>query len=108
MSRTYKVYLKDILDAIENVEEYTENLSFKKFKTNKLVRDAVIRNLEIIGEAAKNIPEEIRKNHPEIEWPKIAGLRDKLAHNYFEVDMEILWNIIKDELPDLKNKISAI
>lgn len=108
MQRTYKVYLIDILEAIQSIKEYTKDISFKDFRENKMVRDAVTRNLEVIGEAVKNIPDEIKDKHPETSWRKVAGLRDRLIHKYFEVDVEILWDIIEYELPDLKNKISEI
>ena len=108
MRKNYDVYFKDMVDAMQNIEEYTEGLDFKGLKDNKLIRDAVIRNLEVIGEAVKNIPKEIRDKHPEIKWREIAGLRDRLIHKYFEVDLEIVWDIIKNKLPELKTKISAI
>lgn len=108
MQRNYKVYFEDIRNAILNIEDYTENLGFAEFRQNKLVRDAVIRNLEIIGEAAKNISKEIKGKHSEIEWREIAGLRDILIHRYFEVNTRILWDIIKNKLPDLKKKVSKI
>ena len=108
MRKNYDVYFKDMVDAMQNIEEYTEGFNFKGLKDNKLIRDAVIRNLEVIGEAAKNIPEEIRDKHPEIKWREIAGLRDRLIHKYFEVDLEIVWDIIRNKLPELKTKITAI
>ena len=77
-------------------------------KENKLIRDAVIRNLEVIGEAVKNIPKTVKDKYPQIEWREIAGLRDILAHRYFEVDLEIIGDIIKNKLPGLKDKVSVI
>lgn len=106
--RTYKLYLKDILTAIKKINEYTKGLTFDKLKGKGLVVDAVVRNLEIIGEASKNIPKRIRVEHPDIEWKKICGLRDILAHEYFGVDIQILWDIIKNKLPDLQKKIARV
>ena len=106
--RNYKLYLDDILQAIERIEKYTKNFTLKKLIKDNLVADAIIRNLEILGEAAKNIPEDFKKQHPDIEWKKIAGLRDILAHEYFGVDLAILWDIIETKLPVLKKKISKI
>lgn len=105
MPREYKVYLTDILEAIRKIEKYTGNLSFDDLANDELVQDAVVRNLEIIGEAVKNIPVEIRNKKPEIEWQKIAGLRDILVHAYFGVDVEIVWDIIIAKIPELKKRV---
>ena len=106
--RDYKLYLDDILLAIKKIEKYTKDLPLKKLKGDTLVVDAVVRNLEIIGEAVKNIPSRLKEKHPDIEWKKISGLRDILAHEYFGIDLEILWDIIKNKLPDLKKEISRL
>lgn len=106
--RNYNLYLKDILDAIEKIYEYTKNLSFEDFSKNSIVVDAVIRNFEIIGEAAKNVPEEIKLSHPDIPWKEMAGMRDKIIHEYFGVDLEIVWETIKSRLNILKGSIKNI
>ena len=106
MHREYKLYIKDILEAIRKIEKYIGKMSYKDFIKDELRIDAVIRNLEVIGEAVKNIPESVRIKHPEIEWKKIAGLRDILIHAYFGIDFDILWDIIKNKVPKLKESIS--
>jgi uncharacterized protein with HEPN domain len=106
--RHYKLYLKDILFAIEKIEKYTKGLSHFEFKKNSLVIDGVVRNLEIIGEASKKLPTEIKNNLPDIEWKKMTGLRDILIHEYFGIDKDIVWDIIQNKLPSLKKKISEL
>ncbi|NHI92984.1 MAG: DUF86 domain-containing protein [Candidatus Lokiarchaeota archaeon] len=109
MSRDHKLYVKDILIAIENIFEFTLNMSFNEFHKNKLVQHAVIRNLEIIGEAVKKIPDQIKeKNKEKIDWRAISGLRDILIHKYFEVNLQLLWDIIENKLLDLKNNLSSL
>ncbi len=106
--RGYKLYLEDMLTAVRKIEKYTKNLSFNKLTKDDLVIDGAVRNLEIVGEAAKNIPALIKRKYPDIEWKKIAGLKDILAHEYFGIDLEILWDIIKNKLPALKKQVSRI
>lgn len=108
MPKTHEVYLRDIAQAIAKIERYTRNLSFQQFMKTELVVDAVVRNLEIIGEAAKRIPDKVKENAPTIEWKKISGLRDILIHEYSGVDLEIIWDIVKNKLPELKKQVSRI
>ncbi len=108
MPRDYKVYFKDILEAINKIERYTKDVKYEDFKNNDLIQDGVIRNLEIIGEAVKNVPQDIKRNYPEIEWRKIAGLRDILIHAYFGIDIEIIWDIVENKVPELKRIIEKI
>ena len=108
MPRDSKAFISDILEAIQRVEEYTESLSINDFTESKLHQDAVIRNLEIIGEAVKRLPGNLRKKYPDVEWKKIAGLRDILIHAYFGIDVEIVWDVVKNKLPEFKEQINLI
>lgn len=106
--RDYKLYLDDILEAVKRIERYSKDLTLERLKKDTLVLDGIVRNLEIIGEAVKNIPGEIKDKKPEIEWKKISGLRDILAHEYFGIDTEVVWDIVQNKLPILKNQINRI
>jgi uncharacterized protein with HEPN domain len=106
--RDYKLYLDDILEAIKRIEKYTKGSTLEGIRKDNLRADGVVRNLEIIGEAVKNVPANVRDRYPSVEWKKIAGLRDILAHEYFGIDMDIIWDIIKTKLPILKREISRI
>ena len=108
MPRDYKVYVEDILESIEKVQEYTRGLTLPEFVQDRLVFDATLRNLAIIGEAARSIPELIKKKHPEIEWRKIVEFRNIVIHEYFEMDHEIIWDVIQNKLPTLKLQIEKI
>ena len=108
MPRDYSVYLEDICDAIAKIRRYTEGLSAASLAEDELRLDAVLRNLEVIGEAVKAIPETVRVSHPEVEWRKIAGLRDLLIHRYFGIDLEIIWDIVENKLPKLASSIERM
>jgi len=102
-----KVYLQHILDAILSIEEYTAG-GREEFLQRKMVRDAVIRNLEVIGEAVKNLSEDVRANCPAVPWQKVAGLRDVLIHQYFGVNPELVWQITESRLPELKQRVTEL
>lgn len=108
MSRSHKLYIDDILGAIVRIEKYTGKITFEKFSKDSLVQDAVIRNLEIIGEAVKRLPPEIKKRHPDVEWKKIAGIRNIIAHEYFGVSVEIIWDVVRNRVPGLKASMREI
>lgn len=102
------LYVGDIIDAIKKIEKYTKDFNFNNFSQDEKTTDAVIRNFEIIGEASKNISQETKKKYAQIPWTSMTGIRDKLVHEYFGVNFEVLWKTIKEDLPDLKEKISKI
>jgi uncharacterized protein with HEPN domain len=106
--RDVRLFLNDILEAIRKIERYMAGLSFESFVQNDLVVDAVVRNLEIIGEAAKNVSPEMRARYSDIEWKKIAGFRDIVIHAYFDVDLTIVWTITTERLPDLKPLVAQV
>ena len=106
--RDVRVFLEDILESIEKIEEYTTDINEEEFYENTFVQDAVIRRLEIIGEAVKNIPDDFRVKFPDIPWRQIAGMRDVLIHAYFGVNLRRVWKVIKEDIPELKLKILKI
>ncbi len=106
--RNIKLFFMDILEAIQSIREYMADMDYGEFLKDKRTRDAVIRNLEIIGEAAKNIPDEIKEEYSEVNWKAIAGMRDKLAHEYFGVSNLIVWETIINDLPVFESQIKKI
>lgn len=108
MDKNPKVFLLHILGSIEDLEMYTKNVSYDEFMASREKQDAVVRRLEVIGEAVKNLPNDFRGEHQEIPWKKIAGMRDELIHEYFSVDLELVWVTVTDIVPDFKKQIQQI
>lgn len=102
------IFIKHILESIEYIERFSKNLSKDDFLRDRLKQSAVIRELEIIGEASKNLSVKFRKENNTIEWNLIAGFRDKLIHHYFGINLERVWNILEKDLPNLKKEIEKI
>lgn len=108
MSRGLDILLGEILDAIDLLRAYTEGLAFDEFAENIEKQDAVIRRLESIGEAVKGIPEHVTANHPAVPWRDMAGARDVLIHEYFRVDLEMAWGMVRKDLPLLESEVRRI
>lgn len=100
--RDFQVYIEDIIEAINAIEEYTKGLTYEAFANDKRTVDAVIRNFEIIGEATKHIPVRIRQEYPKVPWKDMAGMRDKLIHGYFGVQLDVVWKTVKERLPTVR------
>jgi uncharacterized protein with HEPN domain len=104
-TKNHKLYLEDILEAVEKIQRYTKGLTYDAFVKNEMAVDAVIRNLEIIGEAAKNLPQDIKDKYPDVPWKRMIGLRNIAVHEYFGVDLSIIWEVVTKNLPETKAKI---
>ncbi|MCF2138318.1 MAG: DUF86 domain-containing protein [Candidatus Thorarchaeota archaeon] len=108
MKRDPNLFLIDIEDAIESIEKFVEGMDYEKFVEDDKTSSAVIRKFEIIGEASKSIPMNIREKYPQIPWKRMAGMRDRLIHGYFGIDSKLVWEAIKTELPRVKEEIRRI
>ena len=108
MSRDYNLYLHDIVDAADRIASYVEGVTRSEFETDQMRSDAVIRNFEIIGEAVAQIPDSIREGYPSVAWQEIARLRNSVVHVSFDVNLDIIWDVVQFELPMLKTQIQHI
>ena len=106
--RNPKLYIDDIKDSVKKIEIYTQEISKKVFESDEKTIDAVVRNLEIIGEAVSQLPKSFKEKHKDIPWRKIIGMRNKVIHEYFGIDWDILWDTIQDDIPELKKQIRKI
>ena len=105
MPRDVRVFLEEIVTACERIDTYTRDLTFDSFSADPRTVDAVVRNLEVIGEAVKSVPPEVRQQMPDIEWQRIAGLRDILIQNYFGVDLVLIWDVVETKVPALQKRV---
>ncbi len=108
MPRDADVYLQDILTAIGRIQEFTHGMSLTAFRGDARTIDAVLHNLEVLGEAAKQVPQDLRAKAPDIEWRKISGMRDLIAHAYFDVDIEIVWDVVTTKLGPLADGVRRL
>lgn len=103
--KNWKILFEDILESINRIEEYTKNTDFDSFFKNRMMTDAVVRNIEIVGEASKRVPEEIKTRLTDIPWPQLSGIRNRIVHDYMGIDLKIIWYIVKNELKPLKKSL---
>ena len=106
--RHYNLYIEDILECIGKIKKYTKGVTFKQFSKDQKTIDAVIRNFEIIGEATKQLSSEMKNKYPDIEWKSMIDFRNVIVHEYFGIDLEIIWNIIETKLTPLEKKVKEI
>lgn len=108
MTKDFGDYIYDILDAINDIEDFIRDMNFEEFQLDKKTINAVIRSLEVVGEAAKRVPDSIRNKYPSVPWRAMSGMRDKLIHQYTSVDLEIVWVVITDDIKPIKPLIQGI
>lgn len=103
-----RIYILHMIDSMDQISEYTDQISMAEFKENRLIQDAVVRNFEIVGEAAKKVSIQTKKKFPHIPWKNMAGMRDKLIHNYMGVDLDAVWKTIEDIVPSMRKKLDEV
>lgn len=108
MSRNWSFYLEDILESARKIQRYTKGMTFEQFRSQDVVFDAVVRNLEIIGEAAKHLPPEARAMMPDVDWSKAAGFRDVIAHGYFGLDLHVIWDVVRTKTPVITVSVEKV
>ncbi len=108
MKRDYKLFLRDTIEAMESIEDFLGDMTLNEFKKDDKTSSAIIRKFEIIGEATRNLPENLKNNHTEIPWKGMSGMRDRLIHAYFGIDYELVWQTIKKDIPELKPRLTKI
>jgi uncharacterized protein with HEPN domain len=108
MSRDWTFYLEDIAEAAEKILAYSEQVDYEEFSRKTMVYDAVVRNLEVIGEASKKLPDQVLAEMPEIEWRKVIGLRDVIAHGYFGLNVDVLWDVVQNRIPALRTAVTRV
>ena len=108
MSRREKLRVHDILDAIDRIGSYVEGMDYEDFLTDRKTQDAVTRNIEIIGEAARALPEDFKERHADVPWSEIVAMRNVIVHQYFGILPEVVWDVIKSELPTLRSQIAGL
>ncbi len=108
MKRSARVLLEDIRDSVDLIGEYTASVSSQECRERRILQDAVLHRIMIIGEAVKGLPDDVRNAHPEVEWSAIAGMRDVLVHEYFRVDLDLAWEVVKSDLPELREQLTRV
>lgn len=106
--RDVRLFVNDILESSEKIQKWIQGMTYEKFSQDTMIQDAVVRNLEIIGEAAKNIPEDLRAQHPKIPWKRVAGFRNIAIHDYFGVDLETVWKIATQGITEIKPHLQTM